>query len=133
MRIEFNLWELMYLTIILVGAFWALGKILAAQFSKRLEEKFSAQAEARKVADETLNATLVRHLEEERHMAAKIEILERDFRDWKGELPIRYVLREDYIRGQVTLEHKLDEVHKKSEATLTRLERLLGKMEGEGK
>lgn len=115
MRVEFDLGQLLYLTLALVSAFWALGKLLAVQYGKRLDEKFAAQAAERKVADQTLNDTLQRHLDEERRMATQLGSLERDFLEWKAELPLNYVRREDYIRGQTVLEAKMDALYSKLE------------------
>lgn len=36
--------------------------------------------------------------------------LDRDFMQWKAELPLQYVRREDYIRNQTVIEAKLDAV-----------------------
>ncbi|MDO8933598.1 MAG: hypothetical protein Q7U97_14485 [Rhodocyclaceae bacterium] len=104
-----------YLLVALVASYWAIGKLLASQFEKRLDEKFAAQAEVRKTADQTLNDTLQRHLAEEQRMAAQLGSLERDFLKWQAELPLNYVRREDYIRGQTVLEAKMDALYSKLE------------------
>lgn len=42
----------------------------------------------------------------------KVEELEKQLNTLVAELPLKYVLREDYIRGQTVLEAKMDALHK---------------------
>ena len=57
-----------------------------------------------------MQATLTRHAEEEQKVVARLQALDRDFMQWKAELPLQYVRREDYIRNQTVIEAKLDAV-----------------------
>lgn len=41
--------------------------------------------------------------------------LERQFLEFKAELPVQYVRREDYVRGQSVIEAKLDALYSKLE------------------
>ena len=41
--------------------------------------------------------------------------LEREFLEFRAELPLHYVRREDYLRGQAVLEAKLDALYSKIE------------------
>lgn len=107
------------LAVFMLGAIWTFGAVIVRQFEARLEEKFKAQAEARLIADGTLNEAMQRHLAEEKLMGAQIAQLERDFLTWKGELPLNYVRREDYVRGQTVIEAKLDALY--SELKLVQL------------
>jgi hypothetical protein len=129
-KVELELWHLVTLLLAFFGCVAGFGKLLLAQFEKRLAAEFAAQARAREQADAALSGTLARHLEEERAMASQLANLERDFLNWKGELPIKYVLREDYIRGQVTLEAKQDALHAETRVVQMQLQNLIGKMEG---
>ena len=106
----------------LIGAIWTFGVVLAGQFEKRLADKFATQDAARALTDAALNETLQRHLSEERQMGEQIAQLERDFLNWKGELPLNYVRREDYVRGQTVIEAKLDALY--SEIKLVQLKGL---------
>lgn len=128
-----ELWHLITLLLAFFGCVAGFGRLLMEQFEKRLAAKFAAQAETRQQADAALAETLARHLEEERAMAAQLANLERDFLNWKGELPIKYVLREDYIRGQVTLEAKQDALHAETRVVQMQLQKLIGQMEVKGK
>lgn len=68
----------------------AAAKIIARQFEQRLEERF-------------------RQLQASRDDEAKSLLqLERQFMEARADLPMRYVMRDDYIRGQSLVEAKLD-------------------------
>jgi hypothetical protein len=103
---------------------WAFGKVLLRQIEKRQSERFSGLDEARKSDNEnwdkriqTLDEHLGRQLagferrleniEEEAKDWARVE---RDFLSWKAELPMTYVMRDDYVRNQTVIEAKLDSV-----------------------
>ncbi|MDP3652452.1 MAG: hypothetical protein Q8R67_12290 [Rhodoferax sp.] len=90
MTIELNLANLIFILIALVGAFWALVKIIISQYEKSLDTRFTA-----------LSLTIEKDQEVTRQ-------LERDFLRMQSELPLHYVRREDYIRGQSVIEAKLD-------------------------
>lgn len=84
----------------LASVAWALGRVLISQFSKLLDTRFVAQ-------DEKF-AALVRGQEQERVNWQRIE---RDLLELRAELPVAYVRREDYVRGQTVIEAKLDAIH----------------------
>lgn len=115
MRVEVEFWNLVLLLLAFFGCVGAFGKVLLDQVEKRLAEKFLAQAAAREVADKALGDTLQRHLDEERKTSAQIAGLERDFLKWQADMPLNYVRREDYIRGQTVLEAKMDALYSKLE------------------
>ncbi|RKV78539.1 MAG: hypothetical protein D8H97_17315, partial [Neisseria sp.] len=46
-------------------------------------------------------------------LQGKVEIMENKLAEFNAGLPLTYVLREDYIRNQVVLEAKLDNVAEK--------------------
>lgn len=131
MKVEMDLWNLIWLLLAFFSCIWAFGKVLVAQFEKRLTEKFRTQDESRQAADAALNETLSRHLAEEREMARQLGNLERDFLNWKGELPIHYVRREDYIRGQVAIEHKQDALYLETKDIGMKLQQLIGQLKGQ--
>ncbi len=88
MKVTFELWQLITLTIMAAGLFTGLGKLLLAQFQRSLEARLTSIS-----AD-----------------AKGWHQVERDLMQLKVDLPERYVRREDYIRGQTVLEAKLDRV-----------------------
>lgn len=73
-----------------VGSAFALGRMLLGQFEKRLDMRFTS---------------LERAAEAE---AGEWRRVERELLDLRAELPLHYVRREDYIRGQSVIEAKLD-------------------------
>lgn len=83
-----QLWQLVSLMLTVVGALFALGRLLLAQIDKRLEQRFHA-------------------IERE---AAQWQNLERDFLRFQADLPLHYLRREDYVRGQSVIESKLDAI-----------------------
>jgi hypothetical protein len=90
MNIEFNLANILFVLATLIGAFWALVKVIIYQSEKSLDTRFKA-----------LSTTIEKDQEFTRQ-------LERDFLRMQAELPLHYVRREDYIRGQSVIEAKLD-------------------------
>lgn len=90
MIIELNLANLIFILIALIGAFWALVKTIVFQYEKSLDTRFA-----------TLSEAMVKDQEFTRK-------LEREFLRMQADLPLHYVRREDYIRGQSVLEAKVD-------------------------
>ncbi|MDH0337569.1 hypothetical protein [Metapseudomonas otitidis] len=86
----------------------ALVKLLLAQFEKRLAERFAAQDAARTAAAAHWDQNFAQVLERQEKDAAAVQALERAFFTFKAELPLNYVRREDWVRGQSVIEAKLD-------------------------
>jgi hypothetical protein len=101
MQIQIDFWQLLLALAGLVTTFvvvaWALGLAIVSQFEKRLDERFktiSASAETK--SDE-------------------FKKFERDFLTFQRDMPLQYVRRDDYIRGQTVIESKIDAVMSKLE------------------
>lgn len=94
MTVEVDFWRLVGFGITLLSGFagviFTAGKLFAAQFERRLNERFDSIRSAH-----------------DREMRG-ISRVERDFMAFKAELPVQYVRREDYVRGQSIVEAKLD-------------------------
>lgn len=90
MTINVDFWHLVGLLISFLGCCFGFAKLMFVQFQSSLSERYLNQ---QKIND-------------------KVETLERDLNELKVALPLNYVLREDYIRGQAVLEAKMDAVHK---------------------
>lgn len=88
MTIQVDFWQLVGILLSFFGFVFAAGRMLLNQIDRRLEQRFSAVEAA----------------------AKNIQKLERDFLEWKADLPIQYVRREDYVRNQTVIEAKLDAV-----------------------
>lgn len=104
--------ELIGWAISLLGIFTtiviALVKMLLTSFEKRLGERFAAQDEARKAASLHWEANFSKVLERQDKDAQALAQLERAFLRFQAELPLEYVRREDWVRGQSVIEAKLD-------------------------
>ncbi|OBY60448.1 hypothetical protein [Pseudomonas sp. AU12215] len=90
------------------GIVVGLVRLLLWQFEKRLSEKFAAQDEARREAGEHWEKNFAKVLERQDKDALAVQQLERAFLNFKAELPMEYVRREDWVRGQSVIEAKLD-------------------------
>lgn len=97
MKIEIELWHLITLLLAFFSVVGVFGRVLLGQIDKRLDERFDVQTAL-------LQGT-----------TGKVDKLERDFLEWRAELPIHYVRREDYVRGQTVIEAKLDALYNKLE------------------
>ena len=94
MTLQIDFWQLLGFGAALLSGFAAIivgaGRLIAAQFEARLNERFDT-------------------LQKQREQEAKgISELERNFLKFQADLPLHYVRREDYVRGQSVLEAKLD-------------------------
>lgn len=110
--IQIELWQLLTFLVGLLVSFFtftaAAGKLLLSQINKRLDERFSALELTRSTADQAMKDELKRHTDEEGKAVEQMQRLERDFMQWRAEMLVQYVRREDYIRGQSVIEAKLD-------------------------
>ena len=92
MTITVELWQVVSLSATLVatlaGIFAALGKLLLRQHARHVDQS-------------------LRQIQDDSRMWHR---LERDFLKHLAELPVHYVRREDYVRGQTVIEAKLDAI-----------------------
>jgi bacterioferritin (cytochrome b1) len=124
MIVELNLSNIIFLAIASIGGLWALMKVIALQYrndiKRELGEHFRVQDITSTAQYDKLNARL-----DTLDAAAKLDTgqwqrVERELLTLKADLPLHYVRREDYIRGQSTLEAKVDGVGMKLENALLR-------------
>ena len=108
MIIKVEFWQLVSLLLSFLGFVAVVGKVLLSQIDKRLDTKFTAQETAQKAGDKAIHDTLRNHIAEESKNTGQLIELERQFLNWKGDLPLQYVRREDFIRNQTIIESKLD-------------------------
>lgn len=110
------------------GGFWTLSKMLMSQTLKQLDERFKSQETARTKAqenwelrftqlDDSLKSQDTARTKAQDHWEIRFGQLEslarsseRDLLVMRGDLPNLYLRREDYIRGQSTIEAKLDAI-----------------------
>lgn len=108
MMLELSVMNLIFIVIALFSGLWALLKAMAVMFT-RAQQKLMDDLKNRDrlqhgLLDERLDA-LQRMLSED---ASQWHRIEREMLSLKAELPVLYVRRDDYIRGQSTLEAKMD-------------------------
>lgn len=112
MILQLDFWQLLGFCAALLSGFAALifgaGRLIAAQFESRIEERFVVMSKASE-AQETRSNERFDALQRARELEAQnITNLERDFLRFQADLPLHYVRREDYVRGQSIVEAKLD-------------------------
>lgn len=81
--VSIEFWQIVGFLLGFLGVCWGFGKMLLVQYERRIEV-----------------------------LQTKVEDTERSLNSLIATLPLNYVLREDYIRGQAVLEAKMDAVHK---------------------
>lgn len=108
MTIELNLANLIFIFIASIGGICTLLKIIAIQFKRDLQERFTIQDNASKAHYLQLNTRLDVLDSAVKTDAGQWQRVERELLNLKAELPLHYVRREDYIRGQSVIEAKLD-------------------------
>jgi len=104
MSIAVEFWHLVSLFITFAGFTAGVGKMLLAQIERRQSERDQRQ--------EKQIAALLEQIGKDAEAVAR---LEREFMNFKAELPVHYVRREDYVRGQSVIEAKLDALYSKLE------------------
>lgn len=100
MTVDVNLMQLGSVVGLIIGAFWAIAKMLMAANQKAIDEKFIAVSQGLKAQDETNRR------------------LERDLMELKAELPRDYVRREDYTQAIATIMTKIDHVAMRMEQAI---------------
>lgn len=99
MVFELTLGNVITVLALFIAALWALVKVISIQQERRLGDRF----------DELGKSMVTIAKAQENNANATLE-LERELLRWKAELPLQYVLRDDYIRNQTVIEAKLDAV-----------------------
>lgn len=97
MQISIDFWQLVLLLLTFFAACAGAGKLLLAQTQRHLDDRF------------TMMGTRLDGIESaNRDEANQWRQVERELSRLKESLPLHYVRREDYIRGQSVIEAKLD-------------------------
>ncbi|HQR97591.1 MULTISPECIES: hypothetical protein [unclassified Polaromonas] len=104
MKVEFDLWQLILLASMIMGAFWGMAKMMLVQQVKFLDAKFKTTDDRFEAIDdkfEAMNKRLTVQDESDRR-------IERDIAALRVELPTDYVRREDFTRVIASFEIKVD-------------------------
>lgn len=115
MSLSMELWQLLSLLLGFLGALVGLAKVLLAQIDKRLDARFAAMELARQEGTRHWDERFGSVINQQQREAENWQRLERDFLRFQADLPVAYVRREDYIRGQSVIEAKLDALYNKLE------------------
>jgi hypothetical protein len=113
--VQVEFWQLVLLLVAFFGACAAGGKLLLDQTQRHLDSRFKAQEETRASNHTQLSQRLDAIETANRQEANEWQRVERDFLRFQADLPLHYVRREDYIRGQSVIEAKLDGLASKLE------------------
>lgn len=97
MTVQVDFWQLVLLLIAFFGACASAFKLLLSHMQKHLDDRFVAVSQRLDSIEST-----------NRDESAQWSRVERELMSLKAELPLNYVRREDYIRGQSIIEAKLD-------------------------
>ncbi len=89
--INIEFWQLVGFLLSFLGVCWGFGKMLLAQFQAQQDERQRQQD----------------------RLQGKVENMEKQLAEFSASLPMTYVLRDDYIRNQVVLETKIDNMTEK--------------------
>ena len=108
MQVTLDLWHVISLAVSFFGASAAAGKLLLTQTQRHLDERFNSQESPRAANHEQVSRRLDGMEAAAREESGNWARIERDLLAMKADLPLHYVRREDYIRGQSLIEAKLD-------------------------
>lgn len=108
MQVTLDLWHVISLAVSFFGASAAAGKLLLSQTQRHLDERFTAQETARAANHDQVSRRLDSMEEAARSEMGNWQRIERDLLKLQADMPLHYVRREDYIRGQSVIESKLD-------------------------
>ncbi|MDR2187003.1 MAG: hypothetical protein LBE62_03000 [Azonexus sp.] len=115
MSIQVEFWELVKLLLAFFGFLFAAGKLLLMQIERRLDERFTVLEESREQAGKHWDERFAAIEGQRRRESEGWSALEREFLKFQADLPLQYVRREDYVRGQSVIEAKLDALYSKLE------------------
>ena len=115
MTVQIEFWQLITLLLAFLSFLFAAGRLLLSQIDRRLDDRFEAIEKAREDGQASWRQTFTQHLNEERRETELMRNIEREFLRFQAELPLQYVRREDYVRGQSVIEAKLDALYNKLE------------------
>lgn len=119
MTVQIEFWQLISAMAGLIVAFltfaFGAGRLLLSQMDRRLTERFNGQEESRTIAQKHWDEKFSNIINQNRRDAEDLQRIEREFLALRAELPLNYVRREDYIRGQSVLEAKMDALYNRLE------------------
>ncbi|MDA8257955.1 MAG: hypothetical protein M0Z99_20410 [Betaproteobacteria bacterium] len=106
--VRLEIWHLVLLLAMFVSVVWTAGRLLLGQIDKRLDTRFDGMEQAREQNTVHWDNRFRALMEDQKKGSDAWRNLERDFLKFRGDLPLEYVRREDFIRNQSVIEAKLD-------------------------
>jgi hypothetical protein len=106
--VQVDFWNLVGLLVAFFGCAAGAVKLIVAQFERRLDDRFAAQEQARGESQKHWDGKFCSLENAAKEEAGQWLRLERNFMEFKAELPLQYVRREDHVRNQTLIEAKLD-------------------------
>lgn len=125
MTVQMELWHLISLLLAFFGASGAGLKVIMAMIEKR----FDAQESAREEAGKEWAGQFAQLRADARQDTEQWRRSENDFLRFQADLPMRYVLREDYIRGQSVIEAKQDALAARQDTMAGKIDLMVGRLE----
>ena len=113
-------WHPVLLALSILGGYWTLAKIIGTQFQRGMNERFAAQDKALEANHKSLAGRLDGIEALNRTDAMQWQRVERELLKMQADMPLHYVRREDYIRGQSVIEAKIDALGSKLETAQLR-------------
>lgn len=129
MNIQLEAWHIISLMITVIGAAWAGFGVLLKQVDKRLDARFEAMEAARAEGVRHWDRIFGELADQHRREASELQRVENDFLRFQADLPNRYVMRMDYIRGQSVLEAKQDALAARQDAMSSKIDVMTGRIE----
>ncbi|CAN7436215.1 hypothetical protein LJR118_002858 [Acidovorax sp. LjRoot118] len=108
MNVTVDFWNLVGLLTAFLAAVAGAGKLLLDQSQRHLDERFVTQEKARAEQAAQLSSRLDGLEQVNREETVQWQRVEREMLKLVADMPMKYVMRDDYIRGQSIIEAKLD-------------------------
>jgi hypothetical protein len=108
--VQIEIWQVITLFILFVSGVASAGWLLLGQVDRRLDTRFDSMEKSRQEHTTHWDGKFRALLEDQQKGTDAWRNLERDFLKFRGDLPLEYVRREDFIRNQSVIEAKLDAV-----------------------
>lgn len=107
---QLELWQLITLLLSFFGACAGVAGMVLRLTQRHLDERFATQEQARAAAQKQLTDRLDSIEQVNRDETVQWQRVEREMLKFQADLPLRYVMRDDYVRGQTVIEAKLDAI-----------------------
>lgn len=108
MTIQVDFWHLVALLLGFLGVCGTGLGVLWRQTLAHFDQRFDATEKARAAGEQKLAGRMDALESVNRDETLQWQRVEREFLKFQADLPMRYVMRDDYIRGQTVVEAKLD-------------------------